>query len=247
MDEDRLLQGRLAELSKRARLRGIWTYSEFLTLYGQDTLSRMRLDSPYVLEGGFLGAERRLACFGSEEDCGYEAAPPISCIKIAPRAQKYADALSHRDILGSVMALGIKRETLGDIAVIDNEGYLICLESVRDYICENLNQVRHTAVDVSACEVPRAAAEKPDITDVVAASERLDALVAAVYRLSRSESAELFEAERVFVNGRLVRSASDTAGAGDIVSVRGYGRFIYEGTDRATRSGRAHAAVRIFA
>ena len=77
-------------------------------------------------------------------------------------------------------------------------------------------------------------------------SPRLDALVAAVYKLSRGEAQKLFEKELVLVNSLPARSPSMAAKAGDIISVRGYGRFAFDGESGETRKGRVRATVRVY-
>lgn len=246
MENENLLKNRFTELSKRSFDRGIWTFSEFLSLAEQDILLRLRLSSPYELVGGFEGAERRLAAFGSEDLCGYIEDAPIVCVQIAPVNDKFADDLTHRDFLGSLMALGIRREVLGDIAIKENRGYLFCLSSIADYICRNLESVRHTTVKCEICEVPEIITEKPPVRELIIASERLDAIVAAVYKLSRSESQALIKDGKVFINGRLTESSAADIPDGAAISVRGHGRFLYEGIERETKKGRLRVLVRIF-
>jgi RNA-binding protein YlmH len=246
VENKNLLLNRFEELGNRAFSRGIWVFSEFLTLAEQDILLSMRPICPFTLQGGALSAERKVAAFGSEELCGWVEEAPIDCVKIAALSQKFADKLTHRDFLGSLMGLGIRREVLGDIMIFDNVGYLFCLNTISGYICDNLTQVRHTTVRCERCEAPDIATALPDTTELVVASERLDALVAAVYRLSRSEAQELISQEKVFLSGRLPNGASATISEGTIVSVRGYGRFIYEGTIRETKKGRLRVIVRIY-
>ncbi len=222
-------------------------YTEFLTLAEQDSLSRLRLATPYILLGGTENAERRVAAFGSEALCGYEPEAPVCCLELAPTAPKFADELTHRDFLGCLMALGLRREVLGDIVIYENRGYVFCLASIADYISEQLTEVRRTTVSVRLAEtLPPALTTLPEITVLVVASERLDALVAAVYKLSRSESLKFFERERVFVNSRAAKSPSAMLRSGDVVSVRGLGRFSYEGISAQTRKGKLRVELRIY-
>lgn len=246
MENENLLQNRFTELSGRNFDRGIWAFSDFLSLAEQDILLRLRLPSPFELVGGYEGAERRIAAFGSEELCGYAEKAPIECVCISPVNDKFADSLTHRDFLGSLMALGIRREVLGDIAIKNNRGYLFCLDTIADYICRNLVCVRHTTVKCEICEVPEIITEKPPVRELIIASERLDAIVAAVYKLSRSESQELIRDGKVFINGRLTESSSADIPDGAAISVRGCGRFLYEGVERETKKGRLRVSVRIY-
>lgn len=249
MEEDiRQLQKRFAELAARANGRGRYTYTQFLTLAEQDVLQTMarQLDAPFVWLGGYEAAERRLACFGREEDMGYPPESPICCLSIAPANKKFAGDLGHRDFLGSLMALGIKRQLLGDIQIVDGVGYLFCLEEISPYLCENLISVGRTTVRCESCDPPEQLSLPPEPIEVVVASERLDALIAAVWKLSRNQAQELLERGMVFIDGRLVESASHTLRDGDVVSVRHQGRFRYEGTLRETKKGRLRVSVTVW-
>ena len=247
MLSDSQLKNRLAELAQRAEKRWCRTYSEFLTPAEQETVCRMQFPVPCTLEGGFPDAERRLAVLGDADALGCAAQTPIVCLHIAPRAAKFADELSHRDFLGALMSLGIRREVLGDICVADKQAWLLCLDSIADYICEQLTQVRHTAVDVSRAEaLPEMLLPQPESRTVVVASERLDAVIAAVYNISRNDSQLLFRQAKVFVDSRMTENTSMSLRPGSIVSVRGYGRFRYEGIDRETKKGRLRVDVQVY-
>ncbi|NLA86320.1 MAG: hypothetical protein GX847_03360 [Clostridiales bacterium] len=249
-DDFQHLKNRLSVLARRAYSNQCYTYSEFLTLAEQDTLLGMCFDAnsaPFELFGGYDGAERKQACFGSEGLCGYTKTPPADCIAVTPLSQKFADALTHRDFLGALMALGVRRSVLGDIILRENCGYLFCLDSVSDFIVQEFTQVRHTAVRCrTITELPEIVITKPDVTSVNVASERLDAVIAVVYKLSRGESQELIKQGKVYANSRLTEDAGYKLNPDSIISVRGYGRFIYEGVSKETRKGRLFVGVRIY-
>ena len=172
----------------------------------------------------------------------------IACVRIRPRNEKFSDALTHRDYLGALMNLGIEREKLGDILTDGTEAYLFCMADIAPYLCENLNKVRHTSV---SCEqiAAEACGMHPQYEElsVNVASERLDAVISAVWKLSRGISAELIAGEKVFVDGKTARQAGSGIPQGTRVSVRGYGKFIYEGAERETKKGRLYVRVRRFA
>lgn len=249
MDEDiRQLQKRFEELAARANGRGRYTYTQFLTLAEQDVLRKLerQLEAPFQWMGGYEAAERRLACFGREEDMGYPPDSPVCCLKIAPASKKFAGDLGHRDFLGSLMGLGLERRLLGDIQLVDGEGYLFCLEEIAPFICDNLIQVARTTVRCEVCEPPERLSLPPEPCEVVVASQRLDALIAAVWRISRSEAQGLLEKGMVFIDGRMIESPAHNLKEGDLVSVRHQGRFRYEGTLRETKKGRLRVSVRVW-
>lgn len=246
--EEKLLQKRFLELSARADAQNRYTYTPFLTLAEQSLLHQLshRLQAPFVLLGGYPGAERRVACFGREEEIGAPPAPPFVCLKAAPVQEKFASALTHRDFLGAMMALGLKRETLGDLLIEGKSCYVFCLDEVAEVLCRELKQAGRTNLNTLPALPPQSAVEPPEETSLTVASERLDAMISAVWRLSRRESAELFEQQLVFVNGRQILSPSASPDPGEIISVRGRGRFRYEGIERETKKGRIRITVRIY-
>lgn len=227
---------RFEELARRADDRCYTTYTEFLNMEEQSELLSLRLNVPFRLYGGYDGAERCIAAFGY--DCE-SALFPISYIKIEPSAKKFADKLTHRDFLGSLMGLGLKREVLGDIIIADNTGFLMCLDSVTEYIAGNLDKVRHTSVKCTVVnELPGDVQNEPAEQQKIVASLRLDVLVAAVYDLSRNAVKELFGQRKIFVNSALCENFSLIPKAGDIISVRGKGRFKLGETLGSTKKGR---------
>ena len=246
--EEKHIYNRLKELADRSYTRGIWTYSEFLSLSEQSLLTVGELArSGYRLFGGYEGAERAVAVFGSADTGGYEEEPPVTCVKIEPADRRFAGELGHRDFLGTVMSLGLKRGVIGDIVAGGSTGYVCCLESVADYICENLDRVRHTPVKCSIEPLPSDfAGAAPEEKTVFVNSLRLDGAVSAVYGLSRNQAKELFDRELVYLNAKQVQSPSAQLTEGDIVSVRGYGRFVYVNTEGETRKGRLCIRIKVF-
>ncbi len=231
----------MLDLASRSFERNYNTYSEFLNLDEISTLYSLKLPVKFSLYGGYEGAERCVALFGDGEKAEY----PISCIKLSPVSRKFADRLTHRDFLGAVMNLGINRNTLGDIVIKDNVGYLFCLESISEYIIRNLTRIKHTTVK---CEPEDGSIDftppEPEALEFTVPSLRTDALCAAVYKLSRNGISELFREKKVFINSRLCEKESALLKEGDTVSVRGRGRFVFKNELRQTKKGRL--AVRVY-
>lgn len=225
---------RFNELYNKAYEKSFNTFTEFLNLEEQSILANTYL--PCVKFGGYKNAERVVAGFGENITVSDF---PISLLEISPVMQKFADRLSHRDFLGALMNLGIKRELLGDIIVKDNIGYLFCLEHIKDYIISSVDRIKHTTVTVKEIKgLPNNAVSVPVRYEIIVSSLRADAVISAVYNLSRNDSAKLFAQEKVFVNSRQVNSPSYQLKSGDIVSVRGFGRFIFDSVLRSTKKDR---------
>ncbi len=240
-------QTRFEELASRSNERGYAVYSDFLGLSEISEFCAIRFSVPVTLWGGYDNAERCVACFGDREYFTDNTDYPIKCILIKPVNQKFADNLTHRDFLGSLMGLGIRREVLGDIIIHKNSGYLFCLDTIADYILENLTQVRHTTVKCELTEnIPTDALPQSENREIIVSSERLDVIVSAIYKMSRSQVLPIFHTEKVFVNGAVKTSPSTTVNVNDKISVRGFGRFIYKGVLRITKKDRLVVGVEVF-
>lgn len=243
MNENELTKKRLTELSHRSFERGYTTFSDFLNLEEISLLKSLHTESKYNLYGGYDNADRCVASFGECEEYQY----PISCIKIEPANQKFADELSHRDFLGALMNLGINRSTLGDIIVTNNTGYLFCLNSIKEYILQNLDRIKHTTVRCTESVLPAEIAEKkPEPIELTVSSQRVDITVAAVFKLSRNAVTQLVNQEKVFINSKIAYKESLTLKSGDIVSVRGKGKFIFDGEIRHTKKNRSVIGIRLY-
>lgn len=141
MDEGELIKKRFKELISRSLNQGYFIFTDFLGLNEQSLFFEAVRESvhvKYTAFGGAEGVERVMMRFGDEEELGYSELFPITTIKIAPKSQKFADKLTHRDFLGSLMNLGIERSTLGDIIIKDNVGYLFAKNEIAFFYATNL-------------------------------------------------------------------------------------------------------------
>ncbi len=248
--EETLFKKRLTELANKAYTNSQYLFTTFLSMSELDIYYQIEREISYVpatLFGGTQDCERVMIRFGSEELCGYEEPFPISCIEIAPLVEKFGEVLSHRDYLGALMNLGIERSTLGDIIIIEKTAYLFCTVKMAQYILDNLDQVRHTHVRCKLAEhVPESTITKLERKSCLVSSARADSVIAKLYNMSRSQGVELFRAKKVFINGRLNENNSGTLKQGDRVSVRGYGKFIYQGTAYETKKGKLSVDVDVY-
>lgn len=247
---DDVFRSRLTEWAQRSWSQSVYCFSHFLTLAEQSDFLALRSSlapAPFLLFGGTEGCERRMLRFGSEDTCGYDAPFPIRCLRFSPLSAKFAENLTHRDYLGALMALGVERETLGDIVVRKDAAYLFCEERMAPYLMENFAQARRTALQCEMVEaLPEGALFETRRMQVQVSSQRADALIAHVFRMSRSEAQALFPAGKVFVSGRLCESPAYAPKNGDILSVRGYGRVRYLGVESLSKKGKENTLLELF-
>lgn len=222
--EEQMLLKHFNDLSERAYYQNRPCFSDFLDMNEQSLLLQY-FQGPVTptLYGGYEFAERKIAVF-SELPAPY----PLCWLEIGPAYPKYAENLGHRDFLGSILGLGLERNCIGDILIENSRARILCFERVKDFILQELRQVRHTAVQVKEIELPEVLARpKFEIIHGTVSSLRLDAVISLAFRLSRSQSCNLIESGQVYINSRLNTSNGAALKDGDMISVRHKGKFIF--------------------
>lgn len=220
----------------------------------------------FVFFGGYLAAERACAIFlpdytgfagGDARDVFidpmYAAAREEICacvaaLEITTAGRGFGRPLAHRDVLGSVLALGIKREAVGDIAVEDGgeRAILFAQPKLAPFLISELDRVGGEKVAVREAAVPPAFdgwRRFTPISDTVA-SDRLDAVVAALTNLSRDRAAELIERGMVELRYAEVLKSDARVADGDVISVRGCGKYVVDSVGGATKKGRMRLSAR---
>lgn len=250
MQENELIKKRLFELAKKSYDCGYFLFTDFLGLAEQALFSEIKREISgikYTCFGGAEGAERVMIRFGDEGELGYSESFPIVCIRVEPRAMKFADKLTHRDFLGAILNLGIDRCVVGDIVIKDNVGYVFAKEDMADFIISELSRVKHTDVKLSiAGELPEGELYTTERRKIQAVGERIDAVVAKVFSLSREESLGYFRRRLVFVDGRQMENNSYVPKNGEKISVRGLGRMIYRGYESTSKKGKLNIEVDVY-
>lgn len=153
---------------------------------------------------------------------------PIDCIKISHNS-KFVKTPSHRDYLGSIIGLGITRDVIGDILIKEDYAVLFCENSISSYIEINLEKVGRACVKlkiVSGDELQEIIPQK-EVKEyrIIVASLRIDVVISACFKLSRSKAKEYIDKERAFINWKVVKSTSKVVEMDDIITIRGKGRI----------------------
>ena len=248
MTDEQILTGRICDLAKRAYTQNIYTYTNFLSPSELSLLDDIRKDISYIHVEAFGGnelCERQVLQFGSLDEFGYEGTFPIAIVKVSPLLAKFSDDLNHRDFLGALMNLGIERDTLGDILLKDNTAYIFCLTRISDYICEELTKVKHTNVKCEkvSADIP---ALTPTLIDIEfpVSSLRVDNIIASLLKCSRKEALSFFEEKKVTLNGRTTSRNSTLLKDGDIFSIRGHGKYIFDHAGGNTKKGKTYVHIK---
>lgn len=236
LQADRAIERRMTELAQRAARTGIVQVAWFLSPaeQAQADICARQADVCMFTQGGMEDAERRVVAF-ADDDAQIEW--PIVCLRLTWHA-KYG-APGHRDILGSIMGLGIGREKIGDIFVGEGEAHAFVLQDMSAYIAASVDRVGNVPVRIEALEAwPHLAAAQGTELRATVASIRLDAVIGAAWKLSRGRASELVAAGRVQVNHQLELRADRQLPEGAVISIRGMGRSVLAEIGGLTKKGR---------
>ena|SRR3712207_103883 len=202
-------------------------------------------DLIYKLEGGYSQATRQIMLIG-QYYVDFEGETALRYFEI--RGNFKFKSVSHRDYLGSILGLGIKREKLGDILVHDDFCQIIVSQDMGDYILYNLERVGKNTVSVKEIKfddiVP--IEDSFDVKSVSVSSLRLDNLIAGVFNLSRQEASKYINADYVTVNYERVNNPSRQIDANTVISVRKCGKFILDEVGSVSKKGKIRLKVSIY-
>ena len=246
MEQNNYFLGRMDDLAEKALKVG-YAVSRFLTPAEARSVAEHFKYKRTALsfDGGYEDAERVRALFLNPDWGQYSRAELFAALKIDFRQQ---DTLRHRDILGALMALGIERDTLGDIICNEDFTAVICIPEMSEYISENLKQagrvgIRAHEIGLDELLIER---EEPQIKTATVASLRLDAVLSAAFGLSRSKTAEFIAANKVSINHLPCIQPTKELIEGDLLSVRGLGRARLLEIGGTSRKGRVFLQIGVY-
>jgi len=175
--------------------------------------------------GGYEGAERLKVLFYPSYMNLVNYDPQISAIRL--KYNPKFSTLTHRDVLGSLMSLGIERYKIGDILVREPHIDVILDSDIKDYVMNSLTKIKKTGITKeSICLNDLIVSDtRWRESNQLVSSLRLDAVIAAGFNLSRKEALTCIESDRVKLNYQIDHSPSSTVKEGDLLSVRGKGRL----------------------
>lgn len=237
---DDVLRARVTDLVFLCEKRGTPCYLGFLDLREQ-AAARLMLPSlvdvdRYAFYGGYPEAERCLLSI-IPAYCSAEASDyPLCAVAFRYRTQK---TLTHRDVLGTLMSLGIRRDAVGDILCGEGLSVVFLRSDVSRYVCDHVDRIGGEGVKTIANydgELPLSV-EYESIRETVA-SPRLDSVVKALIRCSRENAAELIRVGSVSIDHRPMESVSAMVTENATISVRGYGRYVIYQIGPETKKGR---------
>lgn len=195
---------------------------------------------PHIITGSYDEAERKIIIIGTEEA---DIEDYFTLVEVSSNS-----TLAHREVLGSVLGTGIKRDVVGDIIINDSIAYVIVLKEISKYLIQNIDKVGREKVKVKIVTFDEIKIPEKHMKEIqtTVSSLRLDALISACYGISREISLKLVETGKVNINYKEAVSNSKKVAQGDLVSCRGYGRFEVKKIVGETRKGRIRVVLNRF-
>lgn len=235
-EEDKLLVSKVLDKLEFVQKKNSIETTDFLDMH-QKTVAEKVLKSQkitnYICYGGYSNAERVMIIIYPEklEDVfnnnQYDFNNIVRVIRvILPNEMK--GKYSHRDYLGAVIKVGLKREKVGDIIVNLDGADLIVSKDISKYIVDSFKELtRFSKSDIyeESIEKLNITEPKTEVLNIIVPSMRMDSIVSELIRTSRSKALEIINAERVFVNSEVITKNSKMLKENDMITVRGKGRF----------------------
>ncbi len=234
--QKRLLEARILDAIKQCENQNTFKFLGFIDSLGLSIVSAVKTNMSIRLFGGYDDAERVfLGVFPPwcEPD---DSKFPIVKLKIKNMSNQ---TLSHRDILGAFMSVGIERDTIGDILVGDSVSVAFVADTVADYIVMQVEKIASSGVKISIDDskfLPNSVL-LVECSGTIS-SPRLDCVIAEIIGCSRKRATELIEAGMVAVNGIEMVKITATVHNDDKISVRKKGKFIIDNISELTKKGR---------
>lgn len=242
---ERYLSAHISDLARRSRGSGVPLFTRFLNERERLVAAEAaRADSADpIFYGGYDGAARTLC--GFFEGTYAEELPKEELFPLCAVTFSFRMDLSHRDILGAILATGLERSAVGDILMAEDHAVAFCTESAKQLLMDivRIGRVGVTASEGITGELPKPQFETLDRT---VSSLRLDCIVGACANISRERSASLVKSGQVSADFSVCLNVSAPVREGEIVSIRGFGRFRMSKIAGETKKGRIRVVIEKF-
>lgn len=253
--DDKILLSQILDKIEMVEKKNKIEYTDFLDLSQielvQKFINRIKIEN-YMSYGGFEQAERKMFVIYPEKFNSTVVEKNLSNIVQIIRIELPDDLkgkYTHRDYLGAVIKLGIERKKVGDIIVDSNGADIIIDKDVSKFLVENLGSLTRfskSMITAQNIEDLRTVEIKKEEIEIIVSSLRLDNVISELARCSRNKALDIINTERVFVNFECETKKTKQIKPGDMVTIRGKGRFFIKEIVGQTRSGRTVIKIEKF-
>ena len=245
--EDKICLAQVIDKIEMSKTRGKIESTDFLDMYQvslvESFLKKNQIQN-YKLYGGYPDSERKILIAYpenyTEEMIAKNYSKFLKVVKIE-LSEEEKGKYTHRNYLGGIVKLGLKREKVGDILVAENGADIIVVSEFAEILTKELptlTRFENATITIDEIKNIRKREIKIENIEIIVPSLRMDNIVSDLARTSRSKAAQIIAQERVFVNGQNETKVSKQIKLGDIITIRGKGRFIIKEFKGTTRSGR---------
>jgi len=215
---------KIADLYRRCNEKNMITNTGFLTPTEQAEILKENYYN-FVLFGGNQECDRKMGFFLPDycSDSDIDFGDYITAYRVRFSFEK----LSHRDFLGALMGLGIKRECIGDIYIFDNVAYFYSTKEITKFIMLNLDKVGRAGIKLEEISLEDVIIPEVELKRLryTVQSVRLDSILAKAYNISRENMVKKIQAGLVFLNYLECQNVSNIVKEGDVISVKGLGKI----------------------
>ncbi len=245
--EDKICLSQILDKIEFVKTRGKIEYTDFLTMYQlslvENFFNKIKFE-PYKFYGGYEDSERKVVILYPEkyEEIMLEKnyTKWVKIVRVCLPQELHGEYF-HRNYLGGIVKLGLKREKVGDIIVYPEGADIITVEDFAEILKQqlpSLTRFENSQISIEEIQNLRKREVKVEQVKIIVPSLRLDNFVSDLARTSRSKANQIIQQERVFINGQNVTKASKQIKLQDVITIRGKGRFVIKQFSGTTRSGR---------
>lgn len=195
--------------------------------------------------GGYEGAERIRIAF---VDSHFQGNVDMGIVALKVSWDPRFRLLTHRDVLGSLLGLGIERTKFGDIIMGQGGAQILVDSTIADFIVQNFIKIAMVTVSADIISLDDIAPKEEKIKEVrtTVASLRLDAVASSGFSVSRTKLVSAINAGLLQVNWQPAKGPSQEVKEGDVISMRGRGRMKVEAITGTSRKGRIGVYLKRF-
>ena len=244
--DDKILLAQVSDKIEMCENKNKIEYTDFLDLAQielvQNYIDKLKIEN-YMSYGGFEQAERKMFVIYPEKFNSTVVEKNLASIVKIVRIQlpdELKGKYTHRDYLGAVIKLGVKREKVGDIIVGNDGADIIVDKDISKFLLENLSGLTRFSKSEITIEVRR------EEREIIVSSLRMDNVISELARCSRNKALDIINMERVFVNFQCETKKTKQIKTGDMVTIRGKGRFYIKELVGQTKSGRVIVKIEKF-
>lgn len=250
--EDKICLSQVLDKIEFSKTRDKIEHTDFLDMYQislvENFLRKIKFEN-YKLYGGYEESERKILIIYPEKynesmlEKNYSKMLKVVRVNL-PEEEK--GKYTHRNYLGGIVKLGLKREKVGDILVSDDGADIVVVEDFAEILKQelpNLTRFEKSEITIEEIKNIRKKEIKLEEIKIIVPSLRLDNIVSDLAKTSRNKAAQIINQERVFVNGQNETKLSKQIKLQDIITIRGKGRFVVKEFAGTTRSGRTIVVI----